>query len=58
MTEDNANKEPKSGDQFSDKTDELINTGKKLADKAEDFIHDAAHQVKESEAFVKASSFF
>ena len=58
MSEDSANKEPKSGDQFSDKADELINKGKKLADKAEDFINDTANQVKGSDTFVKASSFF
>ncbi len=52
------NKEPRGGDQFSDKADELINKGKKLADKAEDFINETANQVRESDAFVKASGFF
>ena len=58
MNENNENKDPKGNVQFSEKADELINKGKKLADKAEDFIHDTANQVKESEVFVKASGFF
>ena len=58
MNENNENKEPKGNDQFSEKSDELINKAKKLADKAEDFFNDTANQVKESEVFVKASGFF
>jgi len=58
MSDKSDNKEPKGGDQFSDKADELINKGKKLADKAEDFINETANQVKASDAFVQASSFF
>lgn len=58
MSDNSENKEAKGSDQFSDKADELINKGKKLADMAEDFIHEKASQAKESDAFVKASSFF
>ena len=57
MNDNSTNTDPKSDDNISDKAEELINKGKKLADKAEDFIHETANQVKESDAFVKASGF-
>jgi len=47
--------EPKEDDQFSDKADELINKGKKLADKAEDFFSDKFNKFKKSDAFGKIS---
>ena len=36
----------------------MINTGKIIAEKAEDFIVEKAEQLKDSETFIKVSNFF
>jgi hypothetical protein len=55
MNNDNKNKEGKTGNEFSDKADQLFGMGKDFADKAEDFIADKVNRFKKSDAFGKLS---
>jgi len=57
MSEENKNQESKTDQPIFDKADELIEKGKILADKAEEFISEKANQFKSTETFGKISNF-
>ncbi len=53
MSDEEKKQENTSGDQTTDKAKEMIEKGKDLADKAEDFFEEKVNKVKSSEAFGK-----
>ena len=58
MIDEEKNQGSRTDEPISDKTNELIEKGKKLADKAEDFFEEKMTKVKESETFGKISGLF
>ena len=58
MNDENKNEEAKPENSISDKANELIEKGKELAGKAEDFITEKVREFQESDAFEKLSDAF
>ena len=58
MNDDNTKDGNNPGNKASDKTDELIEKGKDLADKAEDFFSEKVNELKNSDVFGKISGVF
>ena len=54
MSDESKNNESKPGNDISDNANELIEKGKNMADKAEDFFTENVNRFKRSDAFEKA----